>query len=96
MLLTLALFTFIVGVKAQDICTAASHQCCWVVRSWQLMGKSIPTGVSSSGSSCCTKPMVGVTCDSTNTAIQKIYWPSKTLTGSIPSELGNLRSLRLL
>jgi len=93
-ILALTLSALVVGVKAQTVtCTTASPQCCWVVRSWQLMGKAIPTGIKSTDRSCCTVPMAGVTCDSTKTKVTGLDWSFKSLTGSIPSEIGNLVDL---
>ena len=70
-------------------CTSTSPQCCWVVRSWQLMGKT--TTVSSTNATACCS-MTGVTCDSSN-KVRKIVWGSKGLSGSIPAEIGNLVNL---
>ena len=95
-LLALALSALIVGVEAQATCTASSPQCCWVVRSWQLMGQTVPTGISLNDNSCCTKPMNGVYCDSTKTKVAMIAWSDKNLTGSIPASIGNLESLTVL
>jgi len=92
-ILALAISALIVGVEAQVTCTTSSPQCCWVVRSWQLLGKSIPTGIKSTDKSCCTKPLDGVYCDSTNTKVILIDWAFINLKGSIPSEIGKLTSL---
>ena len=94
-ILALALSALIVGTDAAVSCNSGSPQCCWVVRSWQLMGKSIPTGISSTDNSCCTVPMAGVTCDSTNKVIN-IYWVWQGLSGSIPRSMGKLTSLTKL
>jgi hypothetical protein len=95
--LALTALIVVVGVESQvTTCGASSHQCCWVVRSWQLMGKAIPGGISSTDNSCCTKQMIGVTCDSTNTTVTKISWNGRTLSGNIPSDIGNLQNLTYL
>ena len=77
-------------------CTSSSPQCCWVVRSWQLMNGVFTTGINSTDNSCCTLPMTGVTCDSTNTKITRIDWVQMGLSGLIPAEIGNLDSLTYL
>jgi len=93
----LALSAMIAGVEAQTVtCTSTSPQCCWVVRSWQLMGQFIPTGIKSTDNSCCTVPMSGVFCDSTKTKVTGLDWSSKALTGSIPADIGKLTSLTSL
>ena len=91
-ILALTLTALIAGVESQATCTTASPQCCWVVRSWQLMGKTIPAGITSNDNSCCTLPMTGVTCDSTNKII-KISWAFSKLSGAIPASIGNLVNL---
>jgi len=88
-ILALAFSALIVRVDAQVTCTSSSPQCCWVVRSWQLMGQSVPTGISPNDNSCCTKPMAGVTCDSTKTQVTRIEWSSMNLVSLIPSDIGN-------
>ena len=101
-ILALALSALIATAEAQKTkktssiasCTTSSPQCCWVVRSWQLMGKTIPSGIKSTDSSCCTLPMSGVsrvTCDSSN-KVKKIFWVWG-LSGSIPAEIGKLINL---
>ena len=95
-ILALAISALVVGVEAQVTCTTSSPECCWVVRSWQLMGKATPTGIKSTDRSCCTKPLDGVTCDSTKTKVTGLNWSFKTFTGRIPSELGKLTSLTSL
>ncbi len=77
-------------------CNRNSHQCCWVVRSWNLMKKEIPSGISANDSSCCTQPMAGVTCNPKNTTILMIEWSEQELSGSIPKDIGKLTSLRTL
>jgi hypothetical protein len=94
-ILTLTITALIAGVESQATCTSSSPQCCWVVRSWQLMGRTIPAGISSTDNSCCTVPMANVTCDSSNRVI-KLLWVSKGLSGSIPAAIGNLINLQQL
>ena len=81
------------SAPSYETCTAASTECCWAVRSWQLMGKSIPTGIQSTDNSCCTLPMDGVTCDSTKTKVTGINWGNLGLSGSLPTDIGNLKNL---
>ena len=91
-ILTLTLAAFILGVESQMTCDSTSPQCCWVVRSWQLMGQT--TDVSStSATACCS--MTGVTCDSTS-KVTAIEWSGKGLSGSIPAEIGSLEKLQKL
>ena len=86
--LILAITAFISIVEAQASCSSSSPDCCWVVRVWQLMGKS--TSVSSASlTNCCS--MTGVTCS--NAAVTILSWNSKGLSGSIPSDIGNLKNL---
>ena len=79
---------FIATTQAQATCDSTSSDCCWVVRSWQLMGQS--TTVSSSSSiECCS--MSGVRCSGANVTV--IDWNYEGLSSSIPPELGNLTNL---
>jgi hypothetical protein len=77
-------------------CTPDSHQCCWVLASWTIMGKAIPTEISSSDNSCCTKHMSGIACDFTTTKVTLINWNAKNLSNSMPKELLMLNSLTQL
>jgi hypothetical protein len=97
-LLALALSEIISGVQSQSSCdsTKAYYHCCLAVKSWQSMGKSIPTGISASDNSCCTKPMSGITCDTTKTKVTKINWKAKNLLNSISTQLAKLTSLTQL
>lgn len=92
--LTLSTLLAAVETKAA-LFPAQTSDCYWVVRSWQKMGKNIPANVSSTDNSCCTLPMTGVTCDTSN-RVKGIDWSFEDLTGSIPSEIGNLKSLTWL
>ena len=76
-----------------DSCDSSSPQCCWVVRIWQLMGKTT-TVDHTSATACCS--MSGVTC--TGSIVTKIQWDNQNpkLTGSIPPEIGNLVNLTWL
>jgi hypothetical protein len=78
----------IANVGAQATCDSTSPQCCWVVRSWQLMGKNT-TVSSGSGYDCCS--MDGVSCSGSH--VTAIKWNYKGLAGSIPVEIGNLKNL---
>jgi hypothetical protein len=85
-------------------CHPSSPQCCWVIRSWELMGRF--TSVSSTSATACCNKLVfptgtstdqpsgipGVTCTSSGNVTQ-INWIDKSLNGSIPPELGNLDNL---
>ena len=93
-ILSLALSALIAGVKAQATCDSSSHQCCWVVQSWQLMGQSSAKKSSYSIYDCCS--MKGVTCDSTKTKVTAIQWTGKKLKGSLPSSLQYLVDLKTL
>ena len=85
--------------RSSTECEAQSPQCCWVKRSWELMGQS--TSVSfTNATACCqnlgdstqTSGIPGVTCTSTGN-VTEINWFFKSLKHSIPSELGNLGNL---
>jgi hypothetical protein len=77
-------------------CSSTSHQCCWVLASWTLMGKAFPSVIPSSDNSCCNWLGSGITCDHTQKYVIKISWSSRALSGSIPAEIGNLIFLELL
>jgi len=68
-------------------CSDSSSDCCWVVRSWQLMKNS-----NSASNDCCS--LKGVTCSGSK--VTRIVWYHQNLTGSIPPEIGKLRHLELL
>ena len=83
-------------------CTFSSPQCCWVKRSWQLMGR--PTSVSPlSATACCkmlgsttqSSAIPGVHCTSTGN-VTRIDWDNRGLKHSIPAELSNLVNLQFL
>jgi hypothetical protein len=108
--MTLAMVSMISPADAQTsstTCTSSSPQCCWVKRSWQLMGKDNlvdPTHrtaccyylVSSTGTTTTQRSGIsGVSCTSTG-IVTRIRWGSNGLKGSIPTELANLRDLELL
>lgn len=79
-------------------CNANSPECCWVTRSWQLMGKNILSDFSKDKACCSSigdtyKPgLSGVQCDSTGKVIE-INWRSIGLKGHIPAALGELKNL---
>jgi len=87
--------------------TPPSPQCCWVKRSWQLMGKT--TSVSSTSSTACCYYLVsstgtittqasgipGVTCTSSGT-VTELKWNGQALRYSIPTELSNFKNLTYL
>ena len=87
-LLALGLSAFISFVNAQPSCDSTSLDCCWVVRSWKLMGQNT-TVSSTSGTDCCS--MDGVTCSGSH--VTAIKWNYKGLSGSIPEDIGNLKNL---
>jgi len=105
MTLSLAMITMISPADAQiATCTSTSPQCCWVIRIWQLMGKT--TAVSPISSTDCCSSVVsstgtttiqnngipGVTCTSTG-MVTKIDWKSNGLTGTVPPYFGKLVNL---
>ena len=87
-ILALGLSAFSVFVNAQTACDSTSPQCCWVVRSWQLMGQNT-TVSSGSDKECCS--MDGVSCS--GSLVTAINWNYKGLSGSIPADIGNLKNL---
>jgi hypothetical protein len=93
MMLSLMIASVISPAEAQTVpatCTASSPQCCWVVRIWQLLGKT--TSVSSTSSTACCSPGIpGVTCS--GSTITLINWVNAGLQGNFPSEFGYLTSL---
>ncbi len=91
MMLFLLILVLIFPTEAAVSCDPSSPQCCWVVRIWQLMGKT--TSVSSTSSNDCCN-MEGVTC--TGPDVTQINWNKLGLTQQIPSDIRNLKSLTLL
>jgi len=79
-------------------CDANSPECCWVTRSWQLMGKNILSDFSKDKACCSSigdtyRPgLSGVQCDSTGKVIE-INWRSIGLKDHIPAALGELKNL---
>jgi hypothetical protein len=104
MMLSLVMLVMISPAQAQAVsCDSSSPQCCWVVRIWELMGKT--TSVSSTSSTACcsklgtttqTSGITGVTCTSTGGTVTKIDWNSQSLQSSIPPDIGNLVNLTYL
>ncbi len=102
---TLAMVSMIAPAQAQTsstTCYSSSYQCCWVKRSWELMGKT--TSVSSTNATACcnylgsttqSSGIPGVTCGFNGYPIE-INWNSQGLQGQIPPEMGNLKPLRRL
>ena len=92
---------------SSTICSSTSPQCCWVKRSWQLMGKT--TSVSSTSSTACcyylvsstgttttqTSGIPGVNCTSTG-KVTEIKWNGQGLKYSFPTELSKLVDLTKL
>jgi hypothetical protein len=72
-------------------CKSSSLECCWVIRSWELMGQT--TSVSSTNPTGCCK-MGGVTCSGSN--VTEINWAFKNLGGQIPIDILNLVNLQIL
>jgi len=110
MAMTLAMASMISPADAQTsstTCSSTSPQCCWVKRSWQLMGKT--TSVSSTSSTACcyyvvsstgttttqTSGILGVNCTSTG-IVTEIKWQRQALRNSFPTELSNLVNLTRL
>ena len=82
---------------SQETGEAQEHpECCWVVRSWQMMGQTIPSHISPTDNSCCSNSMDGVTCDPSNTTVTELNWMSRGLSGSFPKDIGNLINLQTL
>lgn len=72
-------------------CSSTSHQCCWVIRSWQLLGKTT-TVSKKSPIGCCA--MAGVKCS--GSSVTDINWDSQGLNGEIPNSLKKLIDLKTL
>jgi hypothetical protein len=91
-ILFLLMLALISPAEAQTVpatCTASSPQCCWVVRIWQLLGKT--TSVSSTSSTACCK-MSGVVCS--GSTVTELHWDNQGFSGfSIPPDIGNLTDL---
>ena len=90
-ILFMLFFLAISPTEAVVSCDSSSSQCCWVVRIWELMGKT--TSVSSTSSNDCCN-MGGVTCDAS--IVTGISWKRLSLVGSIPSDIRNLVNLQEL
>ncbi len=94
--MTLTMVGMISPADAQTVsCTSSSPQCCWVVLSWQKMGKT--TSVDHNNATACCKNRVsagipGVQCTPTGIVAQ-IDWHGQSLQGSIPPELATLSSI---
>ena len=111
MAMTLGMVSMIAPADAQTsstICDSSSPECCWVVLSWQKMGKTYQSSVSSPSRTACCNTIVssngkttqnigipGVTCTSAG-IVTEINWMSQGLNGSIPTSLGNLPNLQSL
>ena len=95
--LILAIAALISSAEAQATkCGTSSPECCWVVQSWQLFGKTTNVNPTSTNG-CCSMP--GVRChypSSTQTNVTHIDWFQQSLSRPIPSSMGNLKSLSLL
>jgi len=103
MMLSLVIASMISPAEAQTVsCTTSSPQCCWVVRIWQLMGKTTLVD-HTNATACCntlgsttqTSGITRVTCSSTG-QVTKIDWRMNSLTGNIPADIGQLKSLQYL
>ena len=98
MAMTLGMVSMIAPIDAQTVSCSSnpnskSPQCCWVIRSWQKMGKT--TSVNSTDAKACCSGIPGVTCTSAG-IVTEINWMSRGLVRSIPAVLGNLRNLQRL
>ena len=95
------------SILCKAVCTSSSPECCWVIRSWQNMGK-ITSATSTNATACCstlvsstgttttqTSGILGVTCSSTG-IVTEIKWHDQRFVGSIPPELWNLTNLQHL
>jgi hypothetical protein len=97
----------LISPASSTTCYSTSPQCCWVKRSWELMGKTTsvdptsPTAccnyvVSSTGTTIIQNSGIpGVWCTSTGT-VTEIYWSGQSLQGRIPSKLESLVNLQYL
>ena len=87
----------IVGVESQVTCDSSSADCCWVVRSWQLLEGETESGVDPMIHINSTVGNCGlVRVSSEGSSVIEIDWFLRALDGPIPTELGNLKSLRRL
>jgi len=81
---------------SSTICGSTSPQCCWVKRIYELMGQTTRASATSATDCCINLPQTrgiqGVYCTSTG-SVYRIDWYAKSLYGSIPSEIGNLKDL---
>jgi hypothetical protein len=84
-------FLAISPAEAAVNCDTSSPECCWVVRSWELMGQK--TSVSSTNPSDCCQ-MDGVTCN--GSTVTEIGWSNRGLKNQIPADITNLLSLKVL
>jgi len=100
MMLYLMILVMISPAQAQAVsCDSSSPQCCSMKRIWELMGQTTLVD-HTNATACCyyldsttqTSGIPGVTCTSDGT-VTMIDWNGQTLTGTIPSEIGNLTSL---
>jgi Leucine-rich repeat (LRR) protein len=98
--MSLTMVTLMVPADAQTVsCTSTSPECCWVVLSWQKMGKTTSVDPNSA-TACCdslgstqTSGISVVTCTSTG-FVTRLTWSDQSLQGSIPPELENLKNLQ--
>lgn len=79
--------------------SSANHDCYWVVKAWQAMGK--PTTVDpSSPTGCCGSVgsgIPGVRCSPDHPdQVFSIYWAFQGLSGSIPDYISNLKNVQYL
>ena len=87
---------------SSTICFPTSPQCCWVKRSWELMGKRSSVNANSA-TACCNfgiPGVKGVKCTSTG-IVTEIKWGDFGLKPNsagipIPAELGKLTNLQSL
>jgi hypothetical protein len=94
-IIAMTLAILISPAQAQTVvsCTSTSYQCCWVIRSWQKMGRT--TTVNPASATGCCSNIGDIDCTSTG-IVTKISWSTEGLQGQIPAELGKLTSLQYL
>jgi hypothetical protein len=85
------------SIICKAVCTSSSPECCWIIRSWQKMGK-ITSASSTDATACCyylTSGIPGIKCNSDG-IVTEIRWYAQSLQGQIPAELSNLVNLQRL
>ena len=100
--MVLLLYILAISTTSATTCTSTSPDCCWVVESWNKMGKATTVNPNSA-TACCyrlgsttqSSGIPGVRCTSTG-IVSQIDWKTKSLKGQIPEELVKLTYLQRL